>query len=71
MKKVEEVPYKNGDRGAGVGGDTNFEKRNVKEMKKRQAEDNGEREGWSQLKRLGEPYPITSDRCTPTGSWGR
>jgi len=42
----------------------NFGKKNVKEMKERQAEDNGEREGWSKLKRPGEPYPITSDRCT-------
>ena len=49
----------------------NFEKRNVKEMKKRQAADKGEREGWTQLRRPDEAYPITSDRCTPTGSWDR
>jgi len=53
-----------------MGGGKNFEKRNVKEMKKKQ-EDKGETEGWTQLTRPDEPYPITSDRCTPTGSWGR
>jgi hypothetical protein len=48
-----------------------FEKRNGKKMKKRQVEDNGEREGWIQFKRLSEPCPITLDSCTLTGSWGR
>jgi hypothetical protein len=65
MKKVErKLPIKGG-------GGMNIEKRNVREMKKRQAQDNGEREGWRQLKRYGGLYPIASDRCTPTGSWGR